>query len=84
MLEQNYPNPFNPSTTIQYAIVKAGPVELKVYDLLGHEKEILVSESLEPGDYQVKWSPKSLGSGIYVYQLESNGSVMRKKVLYLK
>lgn len=84
VLEQNYPNPFNPSTTIQYAIVKAGPVELKVYDLLGHEKEILVSESLEPGDYQVKWSPKSLGSGIYVYQLESNGSVMRKKVLYLK
>jgi len=34
-LFQNYPNPFNPSTKISYRISEAGPVTLKVFDLLG-------------------------------------------------
>ena len=47
-LKNNYPNPFNPSTSIEFAISKAGFVSLKVYDVLGNELETLVNEEKSP------------------------------------
>jgi uncharacterized delta-60 repeat protein len=69
-LAQNYPNPFNPSTTIRYAIAKPSHVTLKVFNLQGQEVVTLVNENKPVGEYEIKWNPASVPSGVYLYRLQ--------------
>jgi hypothetical protein len=87
-LEQNYPNPFNPSTTIGYQITEPGFVSLKIFDVLGNEIAVLVSEAKSIGYYKVEFntsnliSNNNLNSGIYFYRLMVN-EVSETKVMIL-
>jgi M6 family metalloprotease-like protein len=83
-LAQNYPNPFNPSTIISYSIKKAGFVSLKVYDVLGKEVAVLVSENESAGSYSVEFNAVNLSSGIYFYTLTSGDFTDSKKLMLLK
>jgi hypothetical protein len=83
-LGQNYPNPFNPSTRIQYAIPKAGYVQLTVYDILGRETVTLVNEFKNPGVHTVDFNASSLSSGIYFYKIESGSFTDTRKMLLVK
>jgi hypothetical protein len=83
-LEQNYPNPFNPVTSLQYAIGSRQFVTLKVYDVLGNEVAVLVSEEKEAGNYNVEFDGTDLPSGIYFYQLKAGEYLQTKKMLLLK
>ena len=83
-LEQNYPNPFNPSTTIKYQIPKAGIVNIKIYDILGREIRTLVHKFQLSGSYQIQFDAADLASGVYFFQLKTNGFVSTKKMLLLK
>ncbi len=87
----------NPTTTIKYSIPSVGeglafPVEvtLKVYDITGREVASLVNERQAPGNYEVKFSPGSLGngrnlpSGVYIYKLESGNYKAVRKLILLK
>jgi hypothetical protein len=80
----NYPNPFNPQTTIQLVLPKAGFVSLKIYNVLGQEVATLVSDNLSAGSYKYVWNASNFASGIYIYHLEANGSVMDKKMILMK
>ncbi|MHB8580608.1 MAG: C25 family cysteine peptidase [Ignavibacteriaceae bacterium] len=81
-LKQNFPNPFNPSTTISYSIPKAGFVTINVFDILGREVSMLVSEEKQPGNYEIKFNGINLSSGIYFYQMRTgNFDEVRKFVL---
>ncbi|TAK59609.1 MAG: T9SS type A sorting domain-containing protein [Bacteroidetes bacterium] len=55
-LNQNYPNPFNPTTTINFAILKASDVSIAVYDMLGRKISSLVSENVSPGFFSTTWN----------------------------
>ena len=70
-LNQNYPNPFNPSTQIAFSVTKAGPISLKVYDIVGREVASLVNEARMPGSYTVRFDAGRLASGVYMYVLRS-------------
>lgn len=84
-LENNYPNPFNPSTTINFAIPSEGFTELKVFDILGREVDILLKENLKAGNYSVKFNAgRDFASGIYIYTLRSNNYLATKKMILLK
>jgi len=83
-LSQNYPNPFNPITTIEYNIWERAQVSLTVYDLLGRKVEKLVDEKQAPGTYRVRFDGSLLGSGVYYYQLTTEGIVNTKKMILLK
>jgi len=88
-LEQNYPNPFNPSTEIRFAVAKAGPVLLEVYDLTGRVVTTLVNQDLPAGTHRVVWNAKdsrgeSLSSGVYLYRISSSEFVATKKMVLLK
>ncbi|TSA19503.1 T9SS C-terminal target domain-containing protein [bacterium] len=82
-LGQNYPNPFNPATTIRFALPKACQVTLKVFDLLGREIALLVSENKAAGYYQVRWNA-NVPSGIYFYRLEAGEFTESKKLMLVK
>jgi hypothetical protein len=83
-LNQNYPNPFNPTTIISYQIPKDGLVTVKIYDILGNEVKTLANGYKTIGKYSVSFDASRLASGVYFYQLRSNGFVSTKKMMLLK
>lgn len=81
---QNYPNPFNPLTKIKFAISKAAPTKLLVYDLLGKQVKSLMDEYKEAGTYEVTFNASELSSGVYFYTLQSAEFIFTKKMTLLK
>ena len=86
-LSQNFPNPFNPSTTINFLIPKSSFVNLKIYDILGHEVATLVNEEKPAGIYNITFNAGNLSngkaglaSGVYFYQLKAGNYVATKKL----
>jgi hypothetical protein len=83
-LDANYPNPFNPSTTITYAIRRAGHVTLKVYDMFGREVASLVNGYTPAGEYRATFDARSLTSGSYTYELRVDGFAQSRKMMLVK
>ena len=83
-LEQNYPNPFNPSTTIKYGIPERTFVELRIFDILGREVELLVNKEQDAGNYKIDFNAGKLASGIYLYKLKAGDFVETKKMVLMK
>jgi hypothetical protein len=83
-LYQNYPNPFNPSTTIKYNLPSASFVSLKIYNVLGKEVRTLVKEFRQAGVNEVEFNAGNLPSGIYFYELKSEGYSAVRKMIILK
>lgn len=83
-LEQNYPNPFNPTTTIKYSIPESGNVELLIYNALGEQISTLVNELKDAGRYELEFNADDIPSGIYYYQIKTEGFVQTKKMLLIK
>ncbi len=83
-LDQNYPNPFNPTTTIKFAVPKAGDVSLVVFDVLGRKVAELVNGTFNAGYYQVEFNASNLASGIYFYSIEAGEFANVKKLMLLK
>ncbi|MCW5896356.1 MAG: T9SS type A sorting domain-containing protein [Bacteroidetes bacterium] len=84
LLDQNYPNPFNPATTISFSIPSKSFVSLKVFDALGREVTVLLSEELAAGTYAQRWNAEGLASGVYFYRLQAGSFVETKKLLLLR
>jgi hypothetical protein len=83
-LSQNYPNPFNPSTTIEFSIPQESTVSIKIYDLLGEEKIVLMNEQKPAGTYKINFDASKLPSGVYLYKLSAKGFEQTRKMLLLK
>lgn len=84
LLEQNYPNPFNATTTITYRLSRPARVELKVYDLLGHEIAALADGHRDAGLHTETWDAGALPTGIYVCRLKAGDRVAALKLLLQK
>ncbi|MFQ5652232.1 MAG: T9SS type A sorting domain-containing protein [bacterium] len=88
-LFQNFPNPFNPATTISYHLPKDARVNLIIYNLLGERVRTLVNQTQTAGERLVVWDGKDdlgqiVNSGLYIYRLETEGTVINRKMLFLK
>ena len=88
-LLQNFPNPFNPETTIKYNLAEGTNVSLRIYNVVGQVVRTLVAEPQSAGRYTVRWNGSddrgvSVSSGIYFYELRSNGFQDVKKLMLLK
>lgn len=83
-LLQNFPNPFNPVTTIRYSVPVRTEVNVTIFDVLGHAVAVLVNETKQAGNHEVRWNAERYASGVYFYQIRTNSFVSRKKLLLLK
>jgi hypothetical protein len=83
-LKQNYPNPFNPSTKIEFSIPHDEFVTLKVFDVMGREVTVLVSQNMKAGSYTVDFNASKLSSGVYFYRLEAGRFVTAKKMTLVR
>jgi subtilisin family serine protease len=84
-LAQNSPNPFNPMTAIKFNVETEGSIRLGVYSLTGKLVRTLANSSYTVGEHSVVWDGRSndgseMSSGMYLYKLESAGSVITKKM----
>ncbi len=74
-LFQSYPNPFNINTTFSFANPEHQRVTLTVYDVIGRQVAIVISETLPVGNFRVPFRADGLASGMYVVRLEAgNGA----------
>ena len=83
-LSQNYPNPFNPSTTISFAIPTQELVNVKVFDVLGRQVEVLMNEIKAPGYYEISFNAGRLPSGTYIYEIRAGNFIETKKMILLR
>ncbi|HSG99603.1 MAG TPA: M6 family metalloprotease domain-containing protein [candidate division Zixibacteria bacterium] len=89
VVNQNYPNPFNPSTVISFYTPKTSQVTVTVYNTLGQEVVIVADGILPPGAHEVKWDGRdrdgrSLASGIYFYEVETEDDRETRKMALIK
>jgi len=61
-------------------------VTIKVFDILGREVATMVNEPKKAGEYEIEFDASKYGltSGVYLYQLRSNGYTQTKKFVYLR
>lgn len=83
-LDQNYPNPFNPVTNIKFSIPEREFVTLSIFDALGKEIEILVSEEMNTGTYVRDWNAGKYASGIYFCRIKSGEFTDTKRMILVK
>jgi glucuronoarabinoxylan endo-1,4-beta-xylanase len=67
----NYPNPFATSTTLSFSLKENQQIWLKVSDITGKTIRREPLGSLLPGEHQVTFYRKNLGSGLYFYKVEN-------------
>ena len=84
-----YPNPFNPVTTIGYYLSNKGSVNITIYDMMGREIKVLQSGIQTPGHSKVQWNATNnkgqpVSAGVYLYQINIDGKMDTKKMVFLK
>ncbi len=83
-LKQNCPNPFNANTMIEFALDKAGNVELSVWDIGGRLVRTLERSYLPSGKLRYRFEAQNLPSGIYLLRLCFDGKILQRKMVCLK
>ncbi|HIB98291.1 TPA: T9SS type A sorting domain-containing protein [Candidatus Poribacteria bacterium] len=93
-LMQNYPNPFNPETWVPFAIKDAAPVQIHIYDAMGHPVRTLDLGFRKSGNYitpskAAYWNGRNqlgeqVASGVYFYQIQADEFSSMKKMVILK
>ena len=83
-LSGNYPNPFNPTTTIHFSLPVDARISLVVYDMLDREVARLTDGYHSAGFHEVIFDRYGLGSGIYLYRLNTPHGAFERKMLLMK
>ncbi|MFC1550832.1 T9SS type A sorting domain-containing protein, partial [Candidatus Neomarinimicrobiota bacterium] len=88
-VSQNYPNPFNPVTNFTYSIPAEANVRIIIFDMLGHQIKNIANRLEQPGTKMVTWDAtdddgKTVGGGVYFYQVRAGNNTYTGKMLLLK
>ncbi len=81
-LGQNYPNPFGGQTEFEFTLPEPGPVQVRVYDVLGRAVSVVLDEDRPAGTHRVSFDADGLSTGIYHYRIETaRGAIARTMTL---
>lgn len=89
-LKQNRPNPFNPHTTISFSLKNPNShASLKIYNTKGQLLRTLFEGTPGSSELSLVWDGRdaegnALGSGIYLYRLESDAGQLTRKMILSK
>lgn len=84
ILRQNYPNPFNPSTKITFTLPIRSEVDLSIYDLSGKRLLNLARGVYGSGTHTVDWNADGFSSGVYLYMLRTENTILSGSAVLLK
>ena len=72
LLTQPSPNPFSHSTTFNYTVPEAGPVDIRLYDALGRlSKVVWQNPAQEAGQYGATVLGEGLPNGLYLLHVQT-------------
>jgi hypothetical protein len=85
---QNFPNPFNKDTMFYFDIYRETAVEIKIFDVLGHDVATLVKEKKPTGAYWAVWDGRTAGgqlcaSGLYFCRITAEECCETLKLIRL-
>lgn len=80
-LSQNSPNPFETTTRISYRLDQAGPVSLRLFDVVGRPIRSLYEGTQAAGEHEVVLDSGGLPAGLYFYRLEKGGATESRRCL---
>lgn len=84
-LIQNNPNPWSNHTKIDFVIQEKAAVRLKLFDAQGKLiRELINTNTMDPGHYQYVLTSSDLTSGIYFYVLETGSFKNVKSMVLIK
>lgn len=83
------PNPFSDQTAFSFDLKAAEPVRLAIYNLRGQKVRNLVDEGLAKGTHRIEWdgldeAQRPVGSGIYLYRLQSGPATLSGKLMFIR
>jgi hypothetical protein len=83
-LEQSYPNPTAGNTWFTYTTPRETEVRITLTDLTGKRIRTLVSGRVSEGQHTVNFDAHELGSGTYIYLLESGNTRLVRQMILAK
>ena len=83
-IKKIYPNPFNPVINIDYEIAELGFISAKIFNLRGQLIDILYSDYKNPGNYSITWDGSLQPSGMYLFVLDNQSSILSQKIMLVK
>jgi len=84
VLGNNFPNPFNDKTNIPLVITEKSQVKIEIFNINGAKISTLINRSIDAGYYEFTFNSSNYSSGVYIYQLSTNGIAKSKKMLLIK
>ena len=81
ILYGNYPNPVNGITKIAFKLAFPHNVKITLYDILGNKLGNVINEFRNEGYQEVDVDVGRLASGVYIYKIESNNTLISKFVV---
>jgi hypothetical protein len=84
-----YPNPFNPGTTIIYNVPETVHVILRIFDVRGRLRAVLVDEVSDAGSHRVSWAGLDsrglrCGPGVYFCRIDVGRQALTRKIVLLQ
>jgi DNA-binding beta-propeller fold protein YncE len=84
------PNPFRSSADMEFTLSSPGPVDLRIYDVLGREvRAIARGERFEPGTQHLRWDGRrgdggEAGAGVYFVRLQLAGRQWTRAIVRVR
>ncbi len=79
-----YPNPSNRNILINFNLDTPAFVNLKIYNILGGNEDVLMNSVKDAGNYEVLWNATNRPSGVYMYLLSTSSGIETGKIIIRK
>jgi hypothetical protein len=88
-LDPARPNPTSGSTTLAFRLPSAGTARLTIFDASGRHVATLAEGMFAAGDHRYEWSGRSdagaaAANGVYFYRLETDATVITRKLTLVR
>ena len=70
----SFPNPAAGTATVRFELAEAGPVSLRLYDVMGREVAVVADGPRAAGANAATLDVSGLAAGVYVLRLEASGA----------
>ena len=75
-------NQFNPAKKIIYTLPVSGNVTLEIYNSIGQRVAVIINENKAAGRHEMYHNVSGLGSGLFLYLLSINRTMMTRRMFY--